>query len=255
MKYERAKKSDLPALTRLWMTCFGDKEADIWEFWRLFDRISVFIARDKAPIAMLCALPVTLFDECGEAHGASYLYAVCTAPSHRRKGICARLMSFAESELTEEFALLVPASKELFAFYEKLGYQTAFYNRQFAVSAAATKAKITKISADAYRNLRQMQLYANFVDYDEALLALHDGLYRIETAEAVCCAVAEVQEHKLVIKELLPYDEAAVSALAAHLSCACAEARTEGADFPFGMAKSLTDLSVPEHAYLGLAFD
>lgn len=255
MKYERAKKSDLPALTQLWQTCFGDASADIWEFWKIFDRISVFIVREKMPIAMLCALPVTLFDACGEAHNASYLYAVCTAPSHRKKGICAKLMAYAESELKSEFALLVPASDSLFDFYGKLGYQTAFYHKNYSVSAVASKAKITKINADAYRNLRQMQLYANFVDYDEALIALHSGLYRIETADTVCCAAAECHGDKLIIKELLPDSPSAAAALAAHLKCTCAEVRTEGTETPFGMAKSLKGLPCPENAYLGLAFD
>ena len=41
MNYERAKKSDLSALTALWHTCFGDPEADIQRFWAAaFDKIT-----------------------------------------------------------------------------------------------------------------------------------------------------------------------------------------------------------------------
>ncbi len=258
MRYERAQRSDLPALTTLWQTCFGDEEASIWEFWKIFDKISVFIARENAPIAMLCALPVTLFDADGESHAASYLYAVCTAPDYRNMGICAQLMDFAENALKKEgsaFTLLVPSSEKLFDFYKKRGYQTAFYHTRYTVTAKSSEAKIKRIRATTYQNLRQMQLYANFVSYDEMLLGLQEGLFRIETQELVCCAAAQRQGKTLIVKELLPDHKETAAALAAHLKCDCAEVRTEGLDSPFGMAKSLCELPCPQGAYLGLAFD
>lgn len=257
MKCEKAKKNDLSALTGLWHRCFGDSEASIWEFWKIFDQISVFIAREKAPVAMLCALPVTFFDECGEAYQASYLYAICTDANYRGRGICANLMSYAEEWLKKEgnaFAFLTPASEGLFDFYQKLGYQTAFYHSRFTVVADG-KAKIQKTDAAAYQNLRQMQLYSNFVSYSDDLIALHSGLYRIETQETVCCAVAERNGDELIIKELLPNDAQAACALAAHLGCKHAVVFSDSGTIPFAMAKSLGDLPCPENAYLGLAFD
>ncbi len=257
MRYEKAQKCDLPALTGLWQRCFGDSESSIWEFWKIFDRISVFVARDKTPVAMLCALPVAFFDECGEAYSASYLYAICTDDAYRGRGICAKLMTNAEDALKKEgndFAFLTPASETLFDFYKKMGYETSFYHERFTVRAEG-KAKIQKINAAAYQNLRQMQLYSNFVSYSDDLIALHGGLYRIETKETVCCAAAQRNGDELIIQELLPKDVAAAAALAAHLGCRHAFACTEGGEIPFAMAKSLGSLPCPKHAYLGLAFD
>lgn len=258
MKYQRAKKSDLPLLTKLWCTCFGDQESDVREFWKIFDKISVFVAQEKAPAAMLCALPIELLDEDGQPHPSSYLYAVCTAPQHRKKGICAKLMAYAETELKKEgfeFACLVPSSESLFSFYDKLGYKTAFYHKKYEISADKATAKITKINAAAYQNLRQMQLYSEFADYDESLIALNSGLYRIETTDFVFCAVADKHEDTLIIRELLPDNEGAAAALAAHLRCAKAQVRTIGTESAFGMAKSLCGLPEPSCSYLGLAFD
>lgn len=258
MKFLRAQESDLPALTALWQTCFGDREEDIRKFWKIFDKISVFIAREVSPIAMACALPVTLFDADGEGHEAAYLYAVCTEPSHRNRGVCKSLLAFAENSLKKsgvEFCTLVPSGEDLFAFYEKLGYRTAFRQRRYSVEAAPSEAKIRRISSAEYENLRQFSLYGDFISYPTPLLELLPACYRIETEDEIFCAVAVPQGEVLAISELLPDDGKAAAALAFHLGCKRAEIRTLGSETPFGMAKSLSDRPCPENAYLGLAFD
>lgn len=258
MKLRRAQKSDLSSLTALWRTCFGDQEDDIWKFWRIFDKITVFTAEEGSPIAMACALPVTLFDDGGEGHRAAYLYAVCTEPRHRRRGVCSALLAFAEKELKRdgvEICALVPSDAALFGFYERLGYRTAFRQRRYSVEAARSDAKIRKISPAEYENLRQFSLYCDFISYPAPLAELFPSCYRIETGDRIFCAAAEPCGEALRIAELLPDDAEAAAALAAYLDCKTAEVRTFGSDTPFGMAKSLSDCPCPESAYLGLAFD
>ncbi len=257
MHYETAQKKDLPQLTKLWCRCFGDSESDVAEFWKIFDKITVFIARDQHPVAMLCALPVTYFDTEGQLHAASYLYAVCTHEDYRGRGLCRELTAYAEKTLAKQgsqFSFLVPASEKLFEFYRGFGYQTTFYHEKYSISPDG-KAKIKSLDAAAYQNLRQMQLYSDFVCYDGWLLGLQGGLYRIETDDYICCAAAEKHGQKLVIKELLPNEPSAAAALAAHLDCSEAEVRSFGGNIPFGMAKSLSALPCPTQGYLGLAFD
>ena len=257
MHYETAQEKDLPHLTKLWCRCFGDEASTVEAFWKCFDKITVFIARDKLPAAMLCALPVTYFDTEGQAQTAAYLYAVCTDEAHRGRGICAELMALAEKTLAAQgvqFTCLVPSNENLFRFYNRLGYRTAFYQQKYLCHADG-EAQIKKISATAYQNLRQMQLYCDFISYDEWLLSLQNGLYRVETEDAICCAAAEKHGETLIIKELLPNDPTAAAALAAYLGCKQAEVRSFEGDIPFGMAKSLSNLSCPMQGYLGLAFD
>lgn len=258
MKLRRAQSPDLPSLTALWTTCFGDREEDVWEFWKIFDKISVFTALEDAPIAMACALPVTLFDGEGEGHTAAYLYAVCTEPQHRRQGVCSALLTFAEQELKKdgvEICALVPSDGTLFGFYEKLGYRTAFRQRRYSVESARADVKIRRISPAEYENLRQFSLYCDFISYPAPLLELLSSCYRIETKDRIFCAAAEPRGETLRIAELLPDDAEAAAALAAHLGFQTAEVRTLGSELPFGMAKSLSDCPCPENAYLGLAFD
>lgn len=263
--YRLAKREDLPKLTALWHTCFGDTPQEIGEFWSaLFDRIRVFMAASGE--AMLCALPVQLVDDGGEICPAAYLYAVCTAPEARGQGLCAGLMAYGEDFLKNEgvsLCCLVPSSRELFSFYEKLGYQTVFYHDRYTISAQTARGNITKITPEAYQNLRQLQLYGNFIDYDLWLLSWQQhlckssgaGLYRIETADTVCCAAAEKHGESLCIKELLPDCPEAASALAACLGCSQVCVRTQNGRLPFGMAKALKNVNFPEIAYLGMAFD
>ena len=263
-RFALAQKADRPALTALWQTCFGDEKAQIDAFWRaLWQHIRVFAAYEgKTPISMLCALPTSLVDEAGESCPAAYLYAVCTAPQRRRQGLCAALLAYAEKALQKEgcrFAALVPSNKELFGFYQKLGYQTTFFHREYTVPAEKGTAKLTKLDADGYRNLREMQLYGAFLSYPLPLLqwqaSAGPGLYRIETADTVCCCAAEQSGERLICKELLPDCPEAAATLAATLGCRDALVRTCGEEAPFGMVKPLADLPVPAAAYLGLAFD
>ena len=253
-------------LTPLWRSCFPDSEAAVETFWRKTEGVvQTFAALDgSTPVSMLCALPATLVDDCGEALPAVYLYAVCTAPAYRRRGICAALLAYAEQELRDYDALLlVPDGEAMFRYYEKRGYRTAFYHRSYEIAPQAADVKLTKLTADAYRNLRELQLYDAFVSYDTPLLDLQNcaseasgaGLYRLETADTVCCAAAEKRGDTLLFKELLPDCPEAAAALAQRLGCAKAVVRTPGGEVPFGMAKALHGAVLPEKAYLAFAFD
>lgn len=253
-------------LTSLWQSCFSDSAEEIEAFWRTTEgSVTAFAALDgKTPVSMLLSLPTVLIDDCGEALRAAYLYAVCTAPAYRRQGLCAALMAFAENALRDfDVCMLVPDGEAMFRYYEKRGYRAAFYHSRFEVAAAQADVRITKLGADAYRNLRELQLYGAFVSYDERLLALQKrmseasgaGLYRLETADALCCAAAEKRGDTLLLKELLPCRLDAAAALAGALGCAGAVVRTQGEDLPFGMVKALHGAMLPGRAYLGLAFD
>lgn len=263
-QYQYAQKQDYVALTALWRTCFGDRESEIEAFWRIVEP-TVFLAKEQGRVvSMACALPMPLVDSCGENLPAVYLYAVCTTPEFRGRGLCRGLLDFAHEELKKsaEFSVLVPAGTDLFAFYERYGYQTACYHKKYHVAASGT-AKIGRIDIDAYRNLREMQLYGDYLSCDAPLLqwqstlseAYGGGLFRIETAECICCAAAEKCGETLIVKELLPDCPEAAAALAQKLGCKDAEVRTNELCRPFGMIRSLGSQPVPGRVYLGLAFD
>lgn len=266
---ELAKNKDLPALTELWHICFGDDPADVELFWQeMLCHLQVYVDRERGKlVAMVCALPTFLVDESGETHTCAYFYAVCTHPDYRGRGICTRLLAYAEQNEARSgmnFAALVPEGPDKFDFYGKRGYRTCFYHKRYQVQAGGT-AKIQRLEPEEYKRLRGLQLYGGYLSYSWGILRWQDemsrrggaGLYRIETEDVICAAAAERRGGRLILKELLPDDPAAAAALAAHLDCPEAEVRSKDGDLPFGMLKAIrpTRTPLPTHGYLGLALD
>lgn len=250
----------LPALTALWAECFGDGRDEIDAFWaQLFDFIRVYAEfSGSRAVSMVCALPTELIGEDGAANPCAYLYAVCTAPSERGKGLSRRLLQFALRDLTEAgfaFAALAPASETLYRFYAEQGFQTAFFCRPYAVCAQAAPLRLTAVTPESYRNLREMQLYGAFVSYPEALLALEgQRLYRIETADGIYCADVQAKGDTLTVRELLPDAPEIAAALAARFGCKKAAVRAVGGVLPSGMLRRLGAAPMPKAAYLPFDF-
>ena len=260
----RAGRAELPALTALWSACFGDSTETVEGFWaRLLPQAAVFAAKvDGLPVSMLCALPTQWITDDGQTVPAAYLYAVCTAPAHRGRGLCRALISYAEKALQADgigLAYLSPAGKGLFDFYRALGYSEAFSRREYTVSAEKHPCKITRLAPSAYRNLREMQLYGNCISVGEALIDwLRFGgaeLYHIETAQSVCCAAAIRNGGTTTLVELLPDVPEAAETLCAALNVPEARICVPGEAVPCGMAKALSkNAALPQYAYLGPDF-
>lgn len=256
MKYILAKKSDLPYLTKLWSKCFGDDPKEINGFWfAAFDRIQVYTAWDgKMLTAMACVIPTQFVDEEGESHSCGYVYAVCTDPGYRGRGICKHLMDYIHQSCRFAYTALVPAEESLFAFYEKLGYTTCFYHSEYSVSPKKG-GSIHPATPEVYRSIRELQLYDNFLSYEEYILPCAGQLYRIETEDGLYCGCCYKKDDTLIIRELLPDSPEAAASLCAHLNCKTATVRTMGEDKAFGMLKSLNNGPIPNSGYLGLALD
>ena len=269
-QFRLAKTEDLPRLTALWQEAFGDEKAVIESFWaRCFDKIQVFCLFEKDELcAMACALPLQYVDMEGESHACPYFYAVATAQAYRNRGLCRSLLTQAEAFLQKQGAklfCLVPQGAALFAFYEKLGYRSAFALRERCLPAQkSTAVKLKKIDSTVYQNFRQIQLYGEFIAYPDFLLELQKaageaggaGLYRLENRDLLCVAAAEKHGQTLMIKEMLPADETLAAHLAAHLGCKEVLLRSPEAAKPFAMAKAPDkDFPLPQNAYLALAFD
>lgn len=267
-RFYEAAVIDLPALTALWQTAFADEVSVINAFWeQCFEKIRVFcLSEGKKLCAMACALPLSYVDADGEPHSCAYFYAVATEPAFRGQGCCRELLAQAERSLQKsgiELCCLVPSEESLFTFYEKLGYQVAFTCwRQSLPAKKSESIRLRKIDAAAYENLRQMQLYGDFIAYPAFLLDLQRqaglasgaGLFRLESSELVCVAAAEKQGDCLLIREMLPADESLAAHLACSLGCKEVQFQSPGDALPYGMAKSLSGFPMPRNGYLALSF-
>lgn len=247
-----AERGDRPALSALWRECFGDTAAEQDCFWNTAGKTAqaFFVRENGAPQAMLCALPVDYIGGDGEVIRTAYIYAVCTRQSARGRGLCTQLLVQAEQILrTQGFAacVLVPADASLARFYEMRGYRAAFFRNRTEIGRQAVRADVRRIGAADYRALREMLLTADFAAFSEDFLRCAQGygelsgagLYRIETADALCCAAAMLVDGALHISELIPDSPAAAAALTAALGIQEGTVSSPGGGVPQAWGKPL----------------
>ncbi len=122
---------DINVLAKLWAEIFGDSEDFAKMIFKDFSSIqNAYVTEENGEIiCMICTVPVTI-----ETKNGSYIYGVFTKASARRQGKARELMEYVAQQLKakgQEFFVLVPSEKNLFAFYEKLGFISAFPLRKF----------------------------------------------------------------------------------------------------------------------------
>lgn len=101
----------------LFLDCFDSDENEaeiILSFAHAFGEISLSYLENE-PANMICRTEIG----CG-GFTADYIFACCTEPKFRNKGIFSRRLIDAVGDKT---AFLIPERKELFSFYQKLGFE------------------------------------------------------------------------------------------------------------------------------------
>lgn len=112
---------------QMWKICFGDNDDYInLYFSKVYNENNTLIYLEGDTItASLQMLPYTI-NFYGESVPFYYLAGLCTLPEHRRKGYMEQLI-FKSYELMKNrnipLAILIPAEKWLFSFYEKYGFE------------------------------------------------------------------------------------------------------------------------------------
>ncbi len=179
---EWASVSDREELWQLWKRCFGDRDEGIdFYFDTAFVPQETAVLRQDGRIAsMLRLFDCTLW--IGErSFPLQYVFAAATHPDFQGKGCMSRLLN----EVCRECALkgaqgiiLVPATPELFGFYKRLGFQTAFYRRWREVAVPQKpKGTVSALSQQEFVRLHRNYLrrYPAYVEQGEKLL---DYVYR-----------------------------------------------------------------------------
>ena len=115
-------RSDIPALTQLWIECFEEKrEAAELFFERNMSYTHGCLAQDGGKIiAAVYLISRTLCG--GQAH---YLCGAATLPQYRGRGVMSSLMRFAlrgAAERGDLWSVLLPAGEGLYGFYKRFGY-------------------------------------------------------------------------------------------------------------------------------------
>lgn len=217
-----SRKEDVPQIKKLWQQAFGDSEdATDFYFDSRYEEESLLIdIKDGQLRGMISMLPIQLIMG-GQHYEARYFFAIATDAAYKRQGISSELIKRAK-ELTLEkggiAAVLVPANVELFNFYGKRGFETAFYYDSFNVSSndlPPCPAGVNFVPADVSHMLHlrdQSQSDSRlFVRWDEkalrfvlkASVAWEAPLLFFKTGTGEGYAYCEWEEETLLVKELV----------------------------------------------------
>lgn len=274
----------IPELSQLWYLCFHDGEPyRSFYYDNLFkaEDTLVYMAEDK-PAAMLTLLRAQKVQD-GRLTPVRYVYAVATHPEYRRKGYAAALLAYANQNCTKNpvsdsdysTTLLVPASKELFGYYGKLGYHTQYYLKHITVARSEenygqsdiltsdlTASEYDRIRAEAFYKEGNVLWSVEALDYMIREIRFTGGhAVKMTLQNQECAAVYYVDGNDLVIKELAAPDTL-VMPLIQHLIHMTdtdlgrvklsADSQLEGEILPYGMAYQTQK---DRHCYFNLSLD
>jgi predicted acetyltransferase len=129
-----AKDSQKEELAQLWQLCFGDPMEYIHHFFeRKFDPSKTLVYwSDHRIVSVVYMLPASIYLE-NRHEPVQYIYAVCTHPDYRKRGIMEQMMEYACDEAAaagQRFSTLLPASDPLYDYYGRLSYREYFKKRQ-----------------------------------------------------------------------------------------------------------------------------
>ena len=215
----RAAAADLPVLTRLWQTAFGDPPELIGAFYHRFPpQAAAWVVEVNGTVVTAAhLLGGRLHTADGTTLPCAYVYAVSTDPAQQGHGYASALMRRFAAEADANACVLytLPAEASLYAWYQSvMGTTQTARGARLRIARAPDMQRppvIERVSAQEYAALREQALRGRaHVELSAALLAFQadlcdlcgGALVRIASG----CAVVERDGAQLLIKELLGTD-------------------------------------------------
>ena len=236
--------TDAPAAAKLWSLVFGDEEALILEFFRLFAHTPHFgvcaEANGTIAAAAYCPEGTDYVDAKGNIRKGAYLYAVATHPDHRKQGLAAKLCQELKAQVfvhDKEYLFTRPSEESLFPWYEEkigavptLGMDSLYFTRK-----ASSAMPVAVVSPEDYTQRRKSLLTElPHVTHDNSWMAWEQLLHEAYGG-AFCTVGPYIADYfsdgsTLQINELLPHPTPAQAEEAAQAlmiatgtrECACA---------------------------------
>ena len=134
MNFRFADFKDIDQLKVIWKDCFNesDKAIDFFFENKFPNTRCVVLEVDKRIVSALYMLDANMVLS-EKLCPCYYLYAAGTLPNFQGHGYMSKLIEYANKQairLKKKISVLLPASKELYNYYEKQGYK-AFFKRRF----------------------------------------------------------------------------------------------------------------------------
>ena len=245
-------KSQLTSLKALWTEAFGDSEEFIESFFSsAFDYDRCLCAVINEEIAGVLYWFDCLYNE----KKTAYIYSVATSKAYRGRGICHKLTEYTHNYLKNKGysgAILVPGSKELFGFYEGMGYKTSCCVKEFSCSAGE-EVSVCQIDKYEYSQLRRKLLPCRSVIQENENIDFLNTYAEFYKGDGFLLA-ADKENDILSGIEFLG-DEKKAPGIIPVLGCKTGNFRTFGNEKPFAMFYPLADDFGELPEYFGLAFD
>lgn len=247
------KNSNIPSLKALWKEAFQDTDEFIDLFFSLaFSEENSLAVYDNGELAA----SLYWFDGKVGDGKAAYIYGVATKKAQRGKGYSTSLLKKCHELLSDKgysAAILVPADKELFNFYGRLGYNECCFIELDEVVASKEKVAFKEISAEEYLTQRNNYLPQNSLIFDNKRLHFLASITDFYKGDSFIFAKSKDTDTLRIIEFF--GSENLLSSVIGSLDFSSATVRRYGKSKPFAMYLSLEKsfCTVPE--YLGFAFD
>ena len=236
-------KDDAPKAAKLWSLVFGDEEAVVLEFFRLFGDEQGFgaCAEIDGTIAAAAYAPAgtDYIAPNGTAHEGVYLYAVATPPDHRERGLARKVCNLLKDTAWAQgknYLFTRPSEESLYAWYEEkigavplMGCQPLQFERAEEVSLPCrqlTAEKYLALRGETLAGLPHVRQSMQWMHWEHTLHTAYGGGFY-----AVGDSIADVyfDGSAVHVNELLPHPtaeeaETVCRALIGHLgaeTCEC----------------------------------
>lgn len=188
---------------------------------------------------------------------SAYIYGAATDEDYRNRGFIRELIDFAAQKYDALY--LKPANENLFEFYKKLGFKTAFYKSKITGLPKQNELSVCQIdnSQELYkiRDILSPDISVHLCDAALEYILENYIVVTDDVENPLNFAVFTVEENKMIVNEVLSKTNpnAFLEGLCYKYKCIEYVGYTQGENIPSGMIK--TKVNFPEKMYMGLDID
>ena len=262
-------ESEYENLKALWNTAFDDSKESLDYFFKntISPERVLAVFEEGKPISALYMLESDILIDKKE-YSAYYIYAVCTYPDFRGKGLMKslfeELFKVAKSR-NIDYLFLVPEEEYLFNIYEKLGFKKGFsYSEKVVSKKDFINDRIDEIQKLTYEKYRRI-IEENPKNVPFAVLKEStfnsffnsvSGEVKIASVENEGYALYEETEEKLVIFELFGNENLLLNAVFQNNEKEEIIYRQYSNDnpIPYGMFYKLSDVPEIKNGFFGIPY-
>ena len=226
-----SKQSHKDKIKELWNIAFGDEDEYVELF--LNNRATVEntliltddVNGEEKIVSVLFLLDCeTRIDE--KLYKTAYLYAACTHPDYRNRGLMGSLLKAAQKQCEErnyDFISLVPATDSLFDYYSRFNYIDSFKERVFNLKRSDAEALASNLCETCdFTEDNMLKIRASMLENNDALIwdkaslkyALdenrigeNESLAVEKNGECIGYAFFYMEDDSLIVRECAFYDD------------------------------------------------